>query len=97
VSVTRIGEVQAREELTDALREFLMSILPTIKASKGCESCELLQSQDDPTKFVIIEVWDSVESHKASVNNIPPEMIGQIRPLLAGSPSGAYFGTVARE
>jgi hypothetical protein len=39
----------------------------------------------------MIEVWDSIESHQASVKNIPPEMLAEIRPLLASAPSGSYY------
>ncbi len=54
----------------------------------------LYQSQDDPTKFTMIEIWDSIESHQASVKNIPPEMLAEIRPLLAAAPSGRYLNLV---
>lgn len=93
----RIGEMQAKPERVEELRNFLKSIMPMIKSSQGCESVQLYQSQDDPTKFTMIEVWDSVESHRASVKNIPPEMLTEIRPLLAAAPSGSYFGLLARE
>lgn len=95
MSITRIGETQAKPELTEALRDFLISIMPMIKSSEGCESVQLYQSQDDPTRFIMIEIWDSVESHRASVKNIPPGMLADIRPLLASPPSGSYFGLVA--
>ena len=88
MSITRIGETQAKPETTEALRDFLISIMPLIKSSQGCESVTLYQSHDDPTKFTMIEVWDSIESHQGSVKNIPPEMLGEIRPLLASAPSG---------
>jgi quinol monooxygenase YgiN len=91
MSISRIGEVQAKPELTNELREFLISIMPGIKASAGCESVQLYQSEDDPSRFLMIEVWDSVESHQASVQNIPSEKLGEIGPLLATSPSGSYF------
>lgn len=94
MTVSRIGEVQAKEELTEELREFLLSIMPGIKSSEGCESVQLYQSQSEPSKFIMIEVWDSVESHQVSVKNIPPEKLGEIRPLLAVSPSGSYFNLV---
>ena len=97
MSITRIGETQAKPELTEALRDFLISILPLIKSSQGCESVTMYQSHDDPTKFTIIEGWDSIESHQASVKNIPPEMLGEIRPLLASVPSGGYYGLVHTE
>lgn len=91
MSISRIGEIQAKEGLIEELREFLISIMPGIQSSEGCETVQLYQSQDDPSKFMMIEVWDRVESHQASVRNIPPEKLGEIRPLLATSPSGSYF------
>ena len=96
MSITRIGETQAKPETTEALRDFLLSIMPMIKSSQGCESVTLYQSQTDPTKFTMIEVWDSLESHQASVKNIPPEMLGEIRPLLASAPSGGYFELIQK-
>jgi len=97
MNITRIGETQAKPETTEALHDFLLSIMPMIKSSQDCESVTLYQSHDDPTKFTMIEVWDNIESHQASVKNIPPEMLGEIRPLLASAPSGGYYGLVHTE
>jgi quinol monooxygenase YgiN len=94
MSVVRIGETQAKPGLTANLRDFLLSIMPMIKSAQGCESVQLYQSQEDPSKFIMIEVWNRVESHQASVKDIPPEKLGEIRPLLATSPSGSYFSLV---
>ena len=94
MSIYRIGETQAKPKQVEALRDFLLSIIPGIKSSAGCESVQLYQSQDDPTKFTMIEVWDSVESHRASVKDIAPELLAQIRPLLASAPSGSYFSLI---
>ena len=97
MSITRIGETQAKPELTESLRDFLLSIMPIIKSSEGCESVTLYQSHDDTTKFTMLEVWDSIESHQASVKNIPSEMLTQIRPLLASAPSGGYYDFVSAD
>lgn len=97
MTVTRMGKVQAKSELTETLRDFLISIMPMIKSSEGCESVQLYQSQDDATRFIMIEVWDSIESHEASVKNIPPEKLAEIRPLLASAPSGSYYGLILRK
>ena len=94
MSITRIGELQAKPEAIETLNSFLLSIIPIIKSSHGCESVTLYQSHDDPTKFSMLEVWDSIESHQASVKNIPPEMLTEIRPLLASAPSGGYYDLV---
>ena len=90
MTIYRIGETQAKPEMTDDLRDFLLSIMPDIKSSAGCESVSLYQSYDDPTKFTMIEVWDCVESHQASVKNIPSEKLAENRPLLASAPTGNY-------
>ena len=71
--------------------------MPIIKSLEGCESVQLYQSQDDPTRFTMIEVWDSVESHQLSVKNIPAEKLGEIRPLLAAAPSGSYYELIQKE
>ena len=97
MSIYRIGETQARPETIEALRDFLISIMPGIKSSQGCESVQLFQSSDDPTKFTMIEIWDSVESHKGSVKEISPELLNQIRPLLGAAPSGSYFNMIQKE
>ena len=97
MSISRIGETQAKSETIEALRDFLISIMSMIRSSEGCESVTLFQSNDDPTKFTMIEVWDNIESHRASVKNIPPEMLGEIRPLLASAPSGGYFEILAQK
>jgi quinol monooxygenase YgiN len=95
MNIYRIGEFHAKSELIEALSDFLLSIIPLIKSSQGCESVRLYQSQDDPTKFVMIEVWDGIESHQASVKNIPREKLAEIRSLLASAPNGSYYGEVA--
>ncbi len=97
MTITRIGEFLANEGSTETLRKFLLSIMPMIRSSKGCEAVQLYQSQADPSKFTMLEVWDSIESHQASVRNIPPEKLGEVMPLLAASPSGNYFRLVHQE
>lgn len=92
-----MGETQAKPEAVEELREFLLSIMPGIKSSPGCESVQLYQSPDDRTKFMMIETWDSKESHQASVMEIPAEMIAKIRPMLASTPKGEYFELVRQD
>ena len=97
MSIYRIGETQAKPQQVEALREFLMSIMDGIRSSSGCESVQLYQSQDDPTRFTMIEVWDTVNSHQASVKDISPGLIAQIRPMLATAPSGGYFALIEQK
>lgn len=91
MNVTRINKFEAKEGMATDLHTFLISIVPLIEQSKGCTSCQVLQNQERRNEFVVIEVWDSVPAHQASVKNIPPEKVAVIMPLLASPPCGAYY------
>lgn len=92
MSITRINEFRAVAGSSDLLRDdFIKSLVPLIEASADCLSCQLLQSQKDPHHIILIEVWDSVEAHQASLKNVPPEIFHQIRVLLAVPPTGEYY------
>ncbi len=95
MSVARIGEFHSAPGKAEELKDFLFSIIPIIQSSEGNESVRLYQNHDDPTRFTMLEIWDSIESHQASVKNIPPEMLAEIRPLLGNGPSGSYYDLVA--
>jgi quinol monooxygenase YgiN len=91
MSITRINEFTAKEGQGDSLRDLLRLFLATLDSAAGCQSCQVLQSAEHPTRIVVIEVWDSMEAHQASVKNIAPEALAQIMPLLDGTPKGEYF------
>jgi len=54
----------------------------------------MIQSEDDPTRFIGIEVWTSIEAHRAAIKNIPPESIREFMTLVAGPPTGGYYRTL---
>jgi len=91
MSVTRINSFEAEEGMASNLHAFLLSIVPLIEQSPGCQSCQVLRNQERGNEFVIIEVWDSVAAHQASAQNIPPEKLGVLMLMLASPPSGSYY------
>jgi quinol monooxygenase YgiN len=91
MSITRINEFRAKDGSADALRSFLARLIPTITAIAGCQSCQLLQQHDEPTRFIVLEVWESIAAHQASVKDIPPESLAEVMTLLDGRPVGAYY------
>ncbi len=97
MSIARIGNFTGKPGQIDELKDFLFSIIPMIKSSSGCESVQLYQNQEDPASFTMIEIWDSIESHQASVKNIPPEKLAEIRPLLGSTPHGSYYELVSAQ
>ena len=92
MSVAYVSQSQAKPGGADNLREFFRAVVaPAVRGSHGCESFNLLQSDTDPSNFMAVESWASVEAHRASVKNIPPESIVAFMQLVAASPHGSYY------
>ena len=89
--VTRCNWFIARDTMAGAVGAALQSIAPIIEQLAGCERCQVLQSQDNPNEFLVLEVWTSVAAHQAAVAAIPAESLGAVLPLLDGPPRGGYY------
>jgi quinol monooxygenase YgiN len=84
--------MKAQEGQEEALRNFYETvIMPALDRSAGMQSYHLLQNQVDPTRFIFIELWDSIQAHQASVNNIDSRQIETVMKLLANKPWGEYY------
>ncbi len=95
MSIAYIGQSQANPDAIEDLRDFYTALVaPAITSSEGCNSYHLFQSQEDPTQFIGIEVWASIEAHQASIKNIPAESISEFMKLVAAPPRGKYFDQV---
>ncbi|PYO39375.1 MAG: antibiotic biosynthesis monooxygenase [Gemmatimonadetes bacterium] len=97
MAITRINEFQAKPGQARALCEFLRAVIARVIDAPGCRSCELLLQHDDPTRLAIIETWDSIEAHQASVSRIPPDLLRQAQTFLAIPARGAYYHQVSEE
>lgn len=93
MAIVRINEFKSAQGKTEALHAFLISITPYITNSEGCISCEILTQQDDKSTFVIIEKWESIESHVKSIADFPKDDMAKAMPLLGAAPIGRYFTT----
>ncbi|RED49817.1 putative quinol monooxygenase [Aestuariispira insulae] len=89
--VTRITEFKAAERKAGDLHDFLLGLVPYISGSAGCHSVEVLKKGSDTSSFLVLERWDSAESHMASVSGFPREDMEAIMPLLAQPPKGDYY------
>jgi len=89
--LTRINEFEAVKGKEEELHNFLKSLVPYISSSAGCHSCEVLKNKDDNGKFVVVEKWDCIESHKKSIENFPKEEMQAAMSLFGVLPKGAYY------
>lgn len=91
MAITRINHFEAKVGSEQALYEFLQSVISVVKECSGCFGCQLLRSIENPSSLVIVEQWDSVESHKQAANAIPPEKLKDAFALFAKPPAGVYY------
>lgn len=90
--VLRMGEMRARLGKSDDLHAFIYRVIvPSLETAAGCEGVDVWQDARDPLRYLIVEYWDSVEAHRASVQQIDPEDIKVIMELLDDSPRGNYY------
>jgi len=64
-----IARVKARADKVDELRSVLISLVEPTRKEPGCLSYNLLQNNEDPTDFTLVEEWESnkaLESHLAA-------------------------------
>ncbi len=89
--VTRINEFRALPDRREELRVALASVLAEMRRADGCISCRLLESESDPFRFVVFEVWRDRPAHEDAVSRIPREAMLRTMTLLAEVPHGDYF------
>lgn len=95
MSVARMNELHAKEGCGAELREFLRKLEPMIRSSEGCEKCEILECDTDDNHYVLLEFWDSIESHERAANKITTEERERIMDLLLMPPTGDYFHRIS--
>jgi quinol monooxygenase YgiN len=91
VSITRVNEFYANPADIQELKELLVSIRTRVVSCSGCEEFRVLESDTDPSHFVIIETWDRIQSHQAAVEAIPKEWIERAMAMLSATPDGHYY------
>lgn len=89
--ITRLNEFVARPGMERELGEYLASIVPMIEESDGCLYCHMLQGHDDPSRFVIIETWESIPAHQLSVQGIDRKTFLEAMKTLAETRTAAYY------
>jgi quinol monooxygenase YgiN len=65
MSVRVIAELHVKPEATEQVKSGFNDLFVDTRAFDGCEEISLVQSQDDPNMFLLLEQWETRESHEA--------------------------------
>ena len=91
-TTTVIVKFYAKEGKTEELRHFITPAIPSLSELDGCLGGSLYNDIDEPGVFVLVEHWESVEKHKAYVEQIEEDgTMDEMNPLLAKPPERRYL------
>ncbi len=94
MSVLRHYKMTARPGEGPALRAALLALANRVRALGGCSDVEILRDPRDPSTYVFIEHWRSIDDHEASGKQLGRAAFEPVLALLAGPPDGRYLEAI---
>jgi len=91
MTIARHYVMHALEGHEAALETALADVAQTIRDIPGNEGIELLRDLGNERRFIFIEKWDSVESHKGAADHMTQDALVHVMAAMDGPPEGAYL------
>lgn len=90
--VTALLEFVFKPEAVDQAPGAISRTLAVTRKFDGCERIDVLVSEADPSRYLLVEVWDSRE-HDAAYRKFraSPDGASELGPLLAVPPALSYY------
>ena len=60
-----IFDFKLKKDVVETFRTYMKEILPDSRGYAGCVSIDLIQNQEDPTSFAVIEQWNSRQDYES--------------------------------
>jgi quinol monooxygenase YgiN len=70
MSVNLIISFKVKEEKLQSFKDVMQDVKINLPKVAGCKAVQILNHQDDPLAFTLVEAWDSREIHGAHVKNL---------------------------
>ncbi|MGD9603268.1 MAG: putative quinol monooxygenase [Gammaproteobacteria bacterium] len=85
-------EFKVKPDCIEKLRIYGTEILPGTRGYDGCVSLVVVQNQDDPTSFMLVEQWDSrAKYEKYLAWRTETGVVDELVALMEGPPSFRFF------
>lgn len=91
MSIARVNHFVGKADKIEELHEFLSDACYEIRNAPGNLSADLLQKEDAPHDFLVIERWINKEAHASSARAIPADKLQKAKELLAKEPDGSFY------
>ena len=85
-------EFKINKESTEALPIFLRKILPDTRGYDGCVSISVVQNQDEPTEFAVLEQWNTRQHYEDYLSwRTETGVLDELMGMVEGEPSIRFF------
>lgn len=91
---TRVNEFVANEGCEEELTALLADVMHYLVRQPGCNGAELLISDEDESRLLVIERWQDKEAHHQALVNFPKDRLAAARQYFARPPRGEFFVNV---
>ena len=90
--VAALLEFRFKPEVADQAPDALSRTLAVTRQFDGCQRIDVLVDSEDPTRYLLVEVWESME-HDATYRafRASPDGASELGPLLAAAPVLMYY------
>lgn len=94
--VAALLEFRFKPEILDQVQGALSRTLAVTREFAGCQRIDVLVDDSDPSRYLLVEVWDSME-HDAAYRafRATPDGASELGPMLAAAPALTYYSATS--
>ena len=94
--VAALLEFRFKPEVIDQVPDAISRTLAVTRKFDGCQRIDVLADSEDPSRYLLVEVWDSMEHDEAYRKfRASPAGASEVGPLLAAPPVVMYYSVTA--
>jgi heme oxygenase (mycobilin-producing) len=96
VPVAALLEFQFKPEVVDEVPGAISRTLEVTRKFDGCQHIDVLVDSEDPHRYLLVEVWESME-HDAAYREFraSPSGASELGPMLAAPPVLLYYSVTS--
>jgi len=96
VPVAALLEFRFKPDVLDQVPDAVSRTLSVTRKFDGCQRIDVLVDDEDPSRYLLVEVWESMEHDTAYREfRASPAGASELGPLLAAPPVVMYYSVTA--
>jgi quinol monooxygenase YgiN len=96
VPVAALLEFRFKPDVLDQVPDAMSRTLAVTRKFEGCQRIDVLVEDEDPSRYLLVEVWDSMAHDEAYREfRASPAGASELGPLLAAPPAVMYYAVTS--